>query len=161
MIKRQTFFDKAAISLSMLCTAHCLAVPVLLVLLPGLASLHLDNEAFHYWMVLAVLPVSLYALTLGCKQHKRPQLLMIGVCGLAFLLAPLVLHDLFLHDVSDHAMHAHEGLSHEAQAHKSFFGEHAEKIFTLIGAGLIALAHFRNYRLCRSSKGCCDALATQ
>ena len=142
----QNFFDKTAIGLSFMCTLHCLALPVLLVLLPSVASLQLDNEAFHYWMVLAVLPISLYALTLGCKQHKRLHLLGIGACGLIFLLMPLLLHEVLGHDE----------LLHDVHQHKSILEEYGEKVFTVIGAGLIAFGHFRNYRLCQKSKRCCD-----
>ncbi len=129
MIKFQPLSDKAAISLSLLCAFHCLALPLLLVLLPSMASLQLDNEAFHFWMILAVLPTSIYALTLGCKQHKRTYLLVLGAVGLALLLSAVLLPE-------------------------SLFGERGEKIFTLLGAGLISIAHFKNYRLCRQNKGC-------
>ena len=42
-------------------------------------------------MVVAVLPSSLYALTMGCKQHKRYQLLIWGIVGLALLVLALAL----------------------------------------------------------------------
>lgn len=51
--------DKFAIGLSAMCAIHCLAVPVLLVLLPSAAALGLGNEQFHFWMLVAVLPSSL------------------------------------------------------------------------------------------------------
>lgn len=125
----QAFTDKTAIGLSLLCTLHCLAMPFLFVLIPSAAALPLDNEAFHLWMVVAVIPTSLYALTQGCKQHKRARLLGLGSIGLAFLILALILGE-------------------------SLLGEIGEKIFTVIGAAIIAYAHYRNYQLCQLSDDC-------
>ena len=129
LINIQTFWDKTAISLSLLCTLHCLALPFLLIAFPSVAALQLDNEVFHFWMVLAVLPTSIYALTLGCKKHKRRQFLMTGLFGLTFLLSAVLLPE-------------------------SLLGEMGEKALTLIGAALIAFSHVNNYRLCQRNKKC-------
>lgn len=129
LIKRQSFSDKTAIALSLLCTIHCLALPLLLIMFPSVASLQLDNEAFHYWILLAVLPTSIYALTLGCKQHQRIHLLAVGSTGLACLLLAVSLPEPLL-------------------------GTAGEKVFTLIGATLIAYGHVRNYRLCQHKENC-------
>ena len=51
----QVMTDKLAIGLSLLCTFHCLALPILLVLLPSIAALGLDNENFHLG-VLGIFP---------------------------------------------------------------------------------------------------------
>ncbi len=55
----QNFTDKMAISLSLLCAIHCLALPLLIVLLPSITALQLYGEDFHLWMLLAVIPTSL------------------------------------------------------------------------------------------------------
>jgi len=123
----QTFSDKAAISLSFLCTLHCLATPVLLALVPSLAALGLENEAFHLWMVLIVIPTSVLALTLGCKKHKRYQVVTYGAVGIAFLVAAIALEPVV--------------------------GETGEKVLTVIGAIIIAFGHFKNYRLCQNLQG--------
>lgn len=121
--------DKLAISLSLLCTLHCLALPVLVVLSPSIAALGLDNEIFHYWMLVAVLPISLFALTMGCKKHQRFQILLMGCIGLSILvLAALLGHDLF--------------------------GETGEKVLTVIGSAIIAYGHVRNYRACQINRSC-------
>lgn len=129
LLNIQTFSDKTAIGLSLLCTLHCLVLPFALIFLPSLSALGLDNEAFHFWMIFAVIPISIYALTLGCKKHKRTHLLKIGSLGLLFLLAAVFLVGPFL-------------------------GELGEKVFTLTGAGFIAFAHFGNYRLCQHDRTC-------
>ena len=121
----QAVTDKLAIGLSLACATHCLMLPVLLVLVPSMVALQLDNEAFHFWMVAAVIPSSVYALSVGCKQHKRYQLLLLGATGLTLLVLALVLG--------------------EAQ-----IGELGEKVLTVVGAGFVALGHWFNYRLCHA-----------
>lgn len=128
----QAVTDKFAIGLSLMCAIHCLTIPLLLAMLPSMAALQLDNEAFHLWMIVAVLPTSLYALTLGCKQHKRYRLLILGSIGLALLVLALVLGE-------------------------ARIGEVGEKVLTALGAGFVAVGHWFNYRLCRIEKqGSCD-----
>lgn len=119
----QSIMDKFAIGLSLACAIHCIVLPVLLVMLPSLAALQLDDEAFHIWMVAAVLPSSIYALSMGCKQHKRYRLLFIGLIGLMLLVLALALGE-------------------------ERIGEMGEKTLTVIGSGFIAVGHWLNYRLC-------------
>ena len=121
----QAAMDKLAIGLSLACAVHCLALPLLLVLLPSMAALQLDNEAFHLWMIAAVLPSSVYALSLGCKQHKRYRLFFLGSTGLVLLVLAL-------------------GLGEER------IGAFGEKLLTVIGAGFVAMGHWLNYRLCHA-----------
>lgn len=121
--------DKLAISLSFLCTLHCLVLPLVLVLLPSLAILPFENEIFHQGLLIAVIPISIFALTMGCKKHKRYRLLLLGGLGLCFLIASAI-------------------LGHDA------LGETWEKILTVIGASLIALGHVLNYRLCQTQDNC-------
>ena len=123
----QAVTDKLAIGLSLGCAIHCLSLPVILALLPSLAALQLDNEAFHFWMLIAVLPTSVYALTMGCKQHKRYRLVIIGFIGLGLLVLALALGE-------------------------ERIGEAGEKMLTVIGAGFVAFGHWFNYRLCHVQK---------
>lgn len=129
MINIQTTSDRAAISLSALCAFHCLILPLLAVLIPSFAALPLQDEAFHIWMVVAVVPISFFALTMGCKKHKNLSMLLIGAVGLIILsVAAFFAHDLL--------------------------GEELEKVFTLVGALIIAIAHIWNYRLCQHQYLC-------
>ena len=123
----QALTDKLAIGLSLMCAIHCLAITSLLALLPSVVALPLENEAFHLWMVVAVLPSSAYALTLGCKQHKRYQLVILGSIGLTLLVLALALGE-------------------------ERIGEFWEKILTVFGAGFVASGHWFNFRLCQEQK---------
>ncbi len=128
-MKTTALTDKFAIGLSILCTIHCLVLPLLLVALPSLASLQLQNEAFHTWMLVAVIPISIFALTMGCKKHKRYRLLLWGFSGLILMFAAVF-------------------LGHE------IVNETAEKILTLVGAILVVIAHMGNFRRCQQHKEC-------
>ena len=123
----QNFSDKAAVSLSILCTAHCLVLPLLLTSLPSTLAVTMQDEAFHLALVFLVVPMSLFALALGCKDHKRYRVLVLGIAGITCLLSAVFLG----HDI---------------------LGESGEKIFTVIGSAFIALGHVFNYRLCRKHK---------
>ena len=125
----QPLADKTAITLSLLCALHCLAVPLLLAVLPTLSGLGLADERFHLWIVLVVIPISAFALTLGCKRHGDKLVLITGAAGLALLCTtPLLEHDLLT--------------------------EMGERLTTLVAAGLIAASHVRNYLLCQRGKIC-------
>ncbi len=127
--------DKAAISLSFVCTLHCLAFPILLAIVPSLTGIpFLEGEAFHKWLVVAVIPTSIYALTMGCRQHKRYSLFAIGLVGLACLIfAVTLVEPLF-----------------EGSGKAEFF----EKLFTVMGSLLIAFGHLFNYRQCQKVDEC-------
>jgi hypothetical protein len=125
MIKIENVTDKMAITLSIACAIHCLALPLLLLLLPSFMVLQLNNEAFHTWMVIIVLPTSVYALFMGCKQHKRYRLLFIGFLGLILLVLAVWISNEFW-----------------------------EKALTLVGSTVIAGGHYWNYRLCQQHTLC-------
>ena len=123
----QAYSDKLAISLSFLCMLHCLALPALLIMVPSMTALQLDNEAFHLVMLIGVIPISLYALSVGCQLHQRYRLLAMGGVGLLFLIGAVTFGE-------------------------AFFGESGEKILTLIGSLIIILGHYWNFRLCQKNR---------
>jgi len=61
--------DKASITLSLACMIHCLLMPSFLVLTSGFFALSIDNEFIHKAFLIIVLPVSLYALITGYRNH--------------------------------------------------------------------------------------------
>jgi putative Ca2+/H+ antiporter (TMEM165/GDT1 family) len=80
-------------------------------------------------MLISVIPISIYALTMGCKKHKRYRLFLLGGAGLVLMVVAV----LFGHYIG---------------------GELGEKTLTLLGAVLIVIAHFCNFRLCRKHNNC-------
>ena len=116
--------DKFAVSTSTVCAAHCLFLPLLLVVFPALGATIFGQESFHVWLLWLVIPLSFVALSIGCRKHKSWLVALFGLAGLTFLIAAATLgHD--------------------------FLGEGGERVATLIGAVSIAFGHMRNYTLCR------------
>ena len=129
MEREQMVTDKFAIGLSLICAIHCLALPLLLIILPSMIVLQLDNEIFHTLIIITVLPVSIFALTLGYKKHKRNWLLIVGFAGLLLLVIAVILGE-------------------------ETTGEFGEKLLTVLGASLVAAGHLWNFRLCQQLADC-------
>ena len=77
--------DKFAVSTSTICALHCVALPFVIGVFPAISASFLGDEAFHVWLLWAVIPLSAFGLSLGCGQHKNNTVLMAGLSGLAFL----------------------------------------------------------------------------
>ena len=118
--------EKAAIGLSLFCVAHCLLTPIAILILPALGATFLDDERFHYALLLLVLPTSIFSLGLGCSKHGQREILLFGLFGLFLMSLILVLGE-------------------------DILGELGEKVSTIIVASIIAVAHVRNFRACQNS----------
>ncbi len=126
----QEFSDKTAISLSMICMAHCLVLPSFLVILSGYFTLSYENELVHYLLLLIAVPVSLYALINGARNHSNITYLVSGMMGIISLIFAVTM-----------------GVE--------LWDESGEIVFTSIGASLVAFSHYKNYKLCREVE--CDS----
>ena len=122
--------DKASITLSLACMIHCLLMPSFLVLTSGFFALSIDNELIHKAFLIIVLPVSLYALITGYRNHKILSYFYIGTSGLWLLVF---------------AVFFGEGV----------FGELVEKSLTLLGSIIVASAHYKNYKACKELDCAC------
>ncbi len=111
-------------SASLLCLVHCLALPFLLLLLPGVVGLFAQSEAFHYAALALVAPAALAAFCLGYRHHRAPApalLGLIGICCLAIAILPGV-------------------------------GDDTEVALTVAGSLALLVGHMINWRL-RSHRG--------
>lgn len=82
---KQRLFDGLAIGASLLCLIHCLALPVLIALLPALASLLPIPEGFHLAALAFAVPASAIALANGYRQHGALLPAAIAALGLCLL----------------------------------------------------------------------------
>ena len=119
--------DRVAISASGICAFHCLLLPLILSLLPALGATFFGQETFHVVLLWLVIPLSVVALSMGCRKHKNWVVGVLGLIGLTFLIIAAV----FGHD---------------------FLGEMGERFATLAGALFIGVGHYRNYALCRRTE---------
>tara|TARA_X000001036_G_C20289152_1_gene647622 strand:- start:86 stop:484 length:399 start_codon:yes stop_codon:yes gene_type:complete len=122
--------DKIAMSLSLACAIHCLFFPSFLVLFSSYISISLNNELIHFSILALAIPLSLYALKNGATNHRKYNYFVLGFFGL-FTLVFAVLFGVQL------------------------MGDLGEKSLTLMGALFVAIAHYKNYMLCREID--CDA----
>ena len=121
-------YDKIAISFSVVCALHCLLLPIAVIFLPAISATFLGSEDFHKTLLYFVIPSSIIALSLGCKMHGQYEVYSYGVIGIGTLLFA----SFFGHD---------------------YLGEIGEILFTLIGAGIVSLGHYKNQKLCAE---CCS-----
>jgi MFS superfamily sulfate permease-like transporter len=116
------FWDKAAVILSGLCLVHCLALPVLVAVLPFVSELTGDH--LHAELLLVVIPISVFAFVIGYRRHRRLKIVGLGVLGMAVL----ALGGTYVH---------------------SRYGIAADRAMTVAGSAILAIAHFLNSRRTR------------
>ncbi|MEN7342868.1 MAG: MerC domain-containing protein [Pseudomonadota bacterium] len=122
--------DWLGIAASSACAIHCLIVPIILVLGTAAPTSIFLGEGFHRALLWIILPAALFAFGIGCRQHKDVWVLVLGLLGLT-------------------------GIILSATVVNGWVGEDGERATTLLSAGLLVYAHYRNYRLCRSAQ-CAD-----
>jgi MerC mercury resistance protein len=113
------WLDGMAIGASLLCLLHCLALPLIIFMLPLVGALLSDSEWFHPTVLVFAIPTSLYALWSGFRAHCQPRSLILGVVGLSCLILGL-----WLEHISA-----------------------ADTVLTVAGSMLLATGHFQNLRL--------------
>lgn len=112
--------DLAGLALSASCLLHCLALPVALVAAPSLAAWLGRTESAVHWVLFGLAAViSGGALYTGFRRHGIVLVVVVGSAGLLVMAV--------------------------AAAH--LFGRSLEAALTLVGAGILALAHVVNLRM--------------
>lgn len=118
--------DSLGILLSGLCIVHCLALPLLLSLLPFFGESVFGGHGFHEMLLLFVVPLSLVALGFGYRRHHDLRVLAYGTLGLGLLTFATFGYKLI-------------GLS-----------ENAERSISIVGGLIHAAGHVLNFRLTRA-----------
>ena len=117
--------DNAAVALSGLCLLHCLALPMVIAVLPFLGQF--GEGHFHVQMLVAVLPVSIIAFAFGFRRHRSKRVVAWGGVGVLLLMVGGTI------------------------AHDSY-GIVADRLLTICGALILAAAHYFNNRFSRHRK---------
>ena len=127
-------FDRMGMTLSMACAIHCLAMPVLIPLLPLLAGSFLTGETTESVILTVTLLIAAPTLFRGYLKHRKFRVPAIFLLGLLFLaLRPGAFH----HD------HVHEG-------------EVWHFVLAALAGLSLAIGHWLNLRLCKSCPSCKD-----
>ena len=134
------FSDKLSICLSVCCILHCIALPVVIILIPSAASFWISDENVHIILVLLAIPISLFAMGKSLRKHHNYKCISLAVIGLLLLVVAIFMHDLGFG--SEHIQSKHD--SHEEH---NGLGETLEIFFTFLGGLILLGAHFFNIRL--------------
>ena len=133
------WLDSFAVGMSLLCAVHCLITPLLLLIMPMIATTFWVHQDFHLWLLLLVVPTTGLALLLGCKKHKDKWVFGAGLLGLLILICVAIYGACI--DTSIVCQHC-------AESSLRGFTEPITVTNSLGGLFLIG-AHVRNYALCR------------
>jgi hypothetical protein len=171
-----SILDRLAISMAVICAVHCLVTPLLLVVLPIIATTFWVDEHFHVWMLLLVIPSTGLAMWSGCRRHKDKWVLRLSVAGLSFLISAVLIERMAHgeNDLQDSLIinqpeanfesastgvesHAHGGCCALHPASGGVGETHGAAIFAIswytlpnvLGGLLLVLGHSRNFILCR------------
>ena len=122
-MKSQLISDKFAMSFSAMCMIHCLFAPSLIILSYSSLALTIESELIHKTILLLTIPVSIFAISLGYKNHPNNSIIYTGIAGLTILISALLIGE--------------------------SIGENAGLILTTIGSLMVIACHYRNYRICK------------
>ena len=120
----QAISDRLAMTLSFACILHCLFMPAFLITSLTFASIEFSDELLHYSILFLAIPVSLFALLSGKKNHNNNLIFIVGILGLTVLFLALF----------------SEG---------NFYGFPLETLLTIIGSTIVITAHYKNYQICQ------------
>lgn len=129
--------DRAGLLVSVLCCLHCMAIPLLIIFVPSLATFF-ENPLIHSLAILIIVPVGLYAFIKNLKVHNDKRPLFIGILGMATILVGHF-NQYFL---AEHAGHMH------MHSHSHAIGT-VEVVASIIGGLALIAAHLLNIKLCR------------
>ena len=124
--KVRAIADWLGAAASTACAVHCAIAPTLLVTGTVLPASVFGDELFHLATVWVILPAALVAFGIGCWRHKDGWVLALGATGLIGMALTVTV----IHDVA---------------------GEAGERMATLLFAAVLIAAHYRNFKLCRST----------
>ena len=115
----RSWLDQAAVGISVMCLAQCLALPVAIAALPALSAALALPGWTHLALLLIALPLSFAGLIRGYRKHGRYLPIAIGAAGLQFMVIGVLFENVRL----------------------------IETGLTVAGTTLVAVAHIRNLRL--------------
>ena len=146
------WLDKLAISMAAVCAVHCLLTPVLMVLLPIVATSFFVHKDFHLWMLFLVIPTTGLAIFTGCRKHRDKWVAVLSIIGLSILFSAVV-YERSQH-VEPSALSGCSTACLHCQGASLGGGLSLAGWINVAGGLFLVGAHVRNFRLCRKSRCC-------
>lgn len=136
----QIYLDRFAIVLSSICAIHCVALPLIASILPLLSVTVIHGNAlhefwFHHFILIFILPISLFALIAGYRCHRQLVPIFVGAIGLLVLVFTAITAETLI---------AHRILPNSG-----------ETILTILGGIIHATGHVLNLIAARSIRTQC------
>jgi hypothetical protein len=122
-----SFFDRAGVWISSLCALHCLLLPILIPLIPLIASSFVAEVWFERTILSISILIGFWALFIGFYKYHRQiyPVYSLALGGLIYW-------------------------------HKDIFGHEYEPFTIAVGAFLIIGAHLLNMKLCKACDDCAE-----
>ena len=122
---QSNFLDRCGIWISTLCAIHCLSLPVLVPLLPLVASSFFAEVWFERLILVSSISMGAVAMTIGLLRHHGSAipLILLSLGGVIYW-------------------------------YKDIFGPMGEPFTIFVGAMLLISGHTRNIKLMRQCRGC-------
>ena len=129
-VKTQLRSDKIAIAISTACVLHCFFIPSFVIASSGFLTLSIDNELIHQLILFFAIPISVFALYIGYKNHKSFSFVPYAFFGLGLLVLAVILGE-------------------------EVIGEIGEQGVTLLGSMFVVYAHYKNHQTCKEMDCSC------
>lgn len=129
-VKTQLRSDKIAVAISTACVLHCFFIPSFVIASSGFLTLSIDNELVHQLILFFAIPISVFALYIGYKNHKSFSFVPYAFLGLGLLLLAVILGE-------------------------EVIGEIGEQGVTLLGSMFVIYAHYKNHQTCKEMDCSC------
>lgn len=123
-VKTQLRSDKIAVAISTACVLHCFFIPSFVIASSGFLTLSIDNELVHQLILFFAIPISVFALYIGYKNHKSFSFVPYAFLGLGLLILAVILGE-------------------------EVIGEIGEQGVTLLGSMFVIYAHYKNHQTCK------------
>ena len=129
-VKTQLKSDKIAVAISTACVLHCFFIPSFVIASSGFLTLSIDNELVHQLILFFAIPISVFALYIGYKNHKTFSFVPYAFLGLGLLILAVILGE-------------------------EVIGEIGEQGVTLLGSMFVVYAHYKNHQTCKEMDCSC------
>jgi uncharacterized membrane protein HdeD (DUF308 family) len=126
-------WDVVGIGASVLCTIHCVLLPIVLAFAPALSHFLPGSEAIHRTLAYLLAAVGLIAFCTGYRIHRKKYVLFLLILGI---------------------------LGVTAGAYAGFLlPSHGWEVgITLVGSSFLIAAHYLNRTLCHSCRTCTEKI---